>query len=486
MTTPPLHGLLGAAPSVLTVGADLFAATVRDQGADTAAVDWRPPMPGSAADLARVVADPRRRAANADALAAMTGAGAVLVDVVPAADALGLRRGAFLHAGPPLTLDRASGPMLGALIGAVLLEGLAATPDDAERALRGGRSADGTPITIEPCHHHRTVGPMAGVVSSSMWVFVLHDPVHDGTAFCSLNEGLGAVLRYGAYGTEVLDRLRWMSRVLGPLLQAAVRRRVAGAGPVDVRAIVGQMLQMGDEGHNRNRAGTMMLVRELVPELLEAELPPGLALADVAAAVRFCNGNDHFFLNLVMPACKLALDAARDRPGSTMVTVMARNGTDFGIQTAGTGDSWFTGPAGVPDGLYLGDYGPADANPDIGDSAITETGGIGGMAMAAAPAIVRFVGGEVGDALAATRAMYEITLGEHPAYQVPILGFRGTPAGIDVTAVVRTGILPNINTGIAGRVAGTGQVGAGLVSPPAVCFTAALTALAAAVPREPA
>jgi hypothetical protein len=275
-----------------------------------------------------------------------------------------------------------------------------------------------------------------------------------------------------------------MAAVLGPLLQLAVRRRADGTGPVDVRAIVGQMLQMGDEGHNRNRAGTMMLVRELVPELLDiadaGTLPDGLRLADVADVVRFCNGNDHFFLNLVMPACKLAMDAARDVPGSTLVVAMARNGTDFGIQVSGTGDTWFTGPAGVPDGLYLGDFGPDDANPDIGDSAITETAGIGGMAMAAAPAIVRFVGGEVDDALAATRAMYEITLGEHPAYAVPVLGFRGTPTGIDVTAVVRTGVLPTINTGIAGRVAGTGQVGAGLVSPPAQVFPAALAALARA------
>ena len=478
--TGPLRGLLDAAPAVLTVGADVLAASLRAQGAETTAVDWRPPMPGTADDLARVLADPRRVRANALALDQMTSAGAELVDVVPAAEAIGLPRGAFLHAGPPLTLDRASGPMLGALIGAVLLEGLADTPADAERSLREGRAADGTPITIEPCHHHRTVGPMAGVVSPSMWVFVLRDPAHGGTAFCTLNEGLGAVLRYGAYGPDVIERLRWMSRVLGPLLQAAVRRRRDATGPVDVRAIIAAMLQMGDEGHNRNRAGTMMLVRELVPELLEAELPAGLALADVADVVRFCNGNDHFFLNLVMPACKLALDAARGVPGSTMVTVMARNGTDFGIQTAGTGDTWFTGPAGVPDGLYLGSFGPADANPDIGDSAITETGGIGGMAMAAAPAIVRFVGGEVADALAATSSMYEITLGEHPAYQLPILGFRGTPSGIDVTAVVRTGVLPVINTGIAGRVAGTGQVGAGLVSPPAQCFTAALAALAAA------
>jgi hypothetical protein len=479
----PLQSLLAAEPDVVTVGAELFADALRDQGVSVTPVEWRPPVDGTQAALATVVGDPRREDANATAVERMLSAGAELVDVLPAGEVLGLRPGAFLHAGPPLTVDRASGPMLGALIGGLLFEGLEPDAEAAEKALREGRTSQGVEISLDPCHHHRAVGPMAGVVSPSMWVFVLRDPVHGGTAYCSLNEGLGNVLRYGAYGPEVVERLQWMSRVLGPLLQLAVRRRAAGAGPIDIKAIVGQMLQMGDEGHNRNRAGTMMLVRELVPELLEAgDLPEGLGLDDVAEVVRFCNGNDHFFLNLVMPACKLAMDAARDVPGSTLVTVMARNGTDFGIQVSGTGDQWFTGPAAVPDGLYLGDYGPDDANPDIGDSAITETGGIGGMAMAAAPAIVRFVGGEVGDALAATRAMYEITLSEHPAYQVPILGFRGTPAGIDVTAVVRTGVLPNINTGIAGKVAGTGQVGAGLVSPPMTCFTDAIEALAKAVP----
>ncbi len=279
------------------------------------------------------------------------------------------------------------------------------------------------------------------------------------------------MLRYGAYSAEVIERLRWMSAVLGPVLQAAVRAN----GPVDITAILAQMVQMGDEGHNRNRAGTLMLLRELVPAMIGS----GFASADIAEAARFVGGNDHFFLNLGMPACKLALDAARGIPGSTVVVAMARNGTDFGIQVSGTGDAWFTGPAQVPDGLFLGDYGPDDANPDIGDSAITETAGLGGFAMAAAPAIVRFVGGTVADALANTRRMYEITLAEHAAFTVPVLDFRGTPLGIDVTRVVRTGILPQINTGMAGKVAGTGQVGAGLVTPPAEIFPGALAALAA-------
>ncbi len=456
--------LLGDDLTVLAVGADLFADSLRSQACPVEQVDWRPPPYAAPTDIAAVAADPRRPGGNARALERVLAAGAELIDVLPAAEALGITPGTFFHAGPPLDWDRASGPMRGALIGAMRYEGLADTPEAAEAAL-----AAGTGITLEPCHHHGAVGPMAGVVSPSMWVFQLRDPVHGGTAYCSLNEGLGKVLRYGAYSEEVLTRLRWMGDVLGPALRAAVRAH----GPLDVKAIVAQMLQMGDEGHNRNRAGTLMLLRELLGDLIDTG---GEHAADVA---RFVAGNDHFFLNLVMPAAKLALDSARDIPGATMVVAMARNGTDFGIQVSGTGDEWFTAPAEIPDGLFLGGYGPEDANPDIGDSAIAETWGLGGFSMAAAPAIVRFVGGDVPLALATTRAMYDITLGENPALAIPILEFRGAPTGIDVLAVARTGVLPQINTGMAGRVAGTGQVGAGLVKPPAECFGAALRALAA-------
>jgi hypothetical protein len=458
-----LGGLLTRDVRAVTAGASVLADALGEQAVPVEAVDWRPPSgPGDADDLARdlavVMGDRRRTEADAQAVRRMLGARPHLVDVRPAHEVLDIERGAFLHAGPPLTWDRASGPMRGALIGAALLEDLAATPEDAERVLRTA--------PLDPCHHHRAVGPMAGVVSPSMWMFVVEDAESGGTAYCSLNEGLGKVLRYGAYGPEVIERLRWMAGSLGPALRDAVRAH----GPVDLRAIMAQALHMGDELHNRNRAATSLFVRELAGDLAEA--------TGGAEALRFAAGNDHFFLNLAMASGKVSADAARDLPGSSLVVAMARNGTDFGVQVSGTGDRWFTGPAGVPDGLYLGSYGPADANPDIGDSTITETTGVGGFAMAAAPAIVRFIGGEVPDALAATQRMYEITFAEHPAFQVPILDFRGTPVGIDVTKVVRTGVRPVVNTGIAGRVAGTGQVGAGLVSPPAEVFTQALHALA--------
>lgn len=454
--------LLDNAPHVITVGAALLDEALDAQAVTTTRVAWRPPLAGTEHDLARVLADPRRLAANRTAVSRLTAARPQLVGVRRASEVFELLPRTFLHAGPPLDWERASGPMRGALIGAMLLEGHAADEASAVELLAAGQ------VRLEPCHHHRTVGPMAGVVTPSMWMFEVHDAEHGGTAYCSLNEGLGKVLRYGAYGQEVIDRLRWMDSVLGPALAAAVKI----TGPVDLRSLIAQALQMGDELHNRNRAATSLLLRELAPAVVDG------APAHAAEVLRFINGNDHFFLNAGMAAAKVSTDAARDIPGSTLVVAMARNGTDFGVQVSGLGDRWFTGPAGVPDGLYLGAYGPADANPDIGDSTITETAGLGGFAMAAAPAIVRFVGGEVEDAIAATRSMYEITLAEHPGYQIPGLGFRGTPVGIDVTLVARTGILPVVNTGIAGRVAGTGQVGAGLVSPPVEAFTQALNALA--------
>ncbi len=453
--------------TVVTAGAALLADAIEQQGVATSRVDWQPPVDDTGEAVTAVMGDPRRKDANTKALQAMLAAEATLVDVRPAAEALGLERGQFLHAGPPVEWERASGPMRGALIGAVLFEGLADTAEQAERMLAAG---DG--VSWEPCHHRGAVGPMAGVVSPSMWMFELRDEAHDKTSWCSLNEGLGKVLRYGAYGSEVVERLHWMTDVLGPILQTAVR---AGE-PVDVKGIVAQMIQMGDEGHNRNRAGTLMFLREVLPAMIDSGHPS----SDVAEAVRFVAGNDHFFLNLGMPACKLQTSAAAGIDGSTVVTVLARNGTDFGIQVSGTGDQWFTAPANTPEGLFLGSYGPDDANPDIGDSAITETAGIGGFAMATAPAIVRFVGGSVPDALNTTQRMYDITVGENPAFAIPILEFRGAPTGIDVTSVVRSGVLPQINTGMAGRVAGTGQVGAGLVTPPMACFTQAIKALAGA------
>ncbi|MGA3352970.1 MAG: DUF1116 domain-containing protein [Acidimicrobiales bacterium] len=455
---------LDESPLVVTAGASLFADALTAQLTTPRQLHWAPPVPGSDLDLAKIAADPRTHPATAESVRRLTTASPQWVDVVPAGEALGLGPREFLHAGPPVEWADASGPVRGAVAGAMIYEGLADSFEQAVEIAAGGG------ISLAPCHSRAAVGPMAGVVSASMPVSVVEDSERGGRAYCTLNEGLGKVLRYGAYSPAVIARLRWLEGVLGPLLATTLRRR----GPVDVRSIIAQALQMGDECHNRNRAATSLLLREITADLLES----GARNQDVVDAFRFINGNDHFFLNLSMPAGKLAADAARDIPGSAMVVAMARNGTEFGIQVSGTGDEWFCAPAPAVKGLYFSGFGPDDAGLDIGDSTITETSGIGGFAMAAAPAIVLFVGGEVSDALDNTMRMYEITLAEHPFYKVPILGFRGTPTGIDATLVVRSGVLPSVNTGIAGREPGVGQVGAGLVVPPMSVFVDATRALA--------
>ena len=458
--------LLDAGSAVAVVGPALFADAVAAQGAPVARVAWEPPALG--AELARLWRDDVD-AANRRAVERMLAAEPVLVDVRPAIDVLpGMRRDLVLHAGPPIAWPRMSGPLRGAVIGALVYEGLAATPDEAERLAGSGA------VDFAPCHHHGAVGPMAGVTTASMPMLVVENRAHGVRACSTLNEGLGKVLRYGAFSAEVLDRLRWFRDALGPALGAAVRE----AGGIDVRALIAQAVQMGDECHNRNRAASALLVKALAPALAGSDLPA----AERRRILAFAGGNEHLFLNLAMAAAKSACDAAHGVAGSSLVTAMARNGTEFGIRVSGLGDRWLTGPAGTPVGLYFPGFGPDDANPDIGDSAITETAGLGGFAMAAAPAIVQFVGGTPADALRYTELMYEITLAESAAHRIPALGFRGTPTGIDVRLVLQTGILPQINTGIAHRQPGIGQIGAGLVTPPRECFEAAGRALAAALP----
>jgi len=461
--------LIDGEPIVATAGVEILEQALVDQAATTAAADWRPPARGTEDALAALAASGITAEANETAIARMLSVRPLLVDVAIARDVIpGMTDTMFLHAGPPLTWERSSGPIKGALIGALLYEGIAATAEEADEIGKWGG------ITMSPCHHHQTVGPMAGIVSPSMPVAVVRDAETDRVAYATLNEGLGAVLRYGAFSPEVIERLAWMEKVLGPVVAATLQH----VGPIDLQALIAQALQMGDDGHNRNRAATSLLLRALGPGLVENESVP---LADRSEVFRFIEGNDHFMLNLVMAAGKLAVDAASGVKGSSLVTTMARNGTDFGIRLSGTGDQWFSAPAPIVDGLFLGAFTKEDANPDIGDSAITETVGLGGFAMAASPAIVGFVGGTASGAVRRTREMYEITLAEHPAYQIPQLEFRGTPVGIDATMVVRTGVQPQINTGIAHKDPGIGMVGAGLVEAPMECFTQAVSALAEAV-----
>jgi hypothetical protein len=447
---------------VINVGLRSFAESLQAQDVGVTQVDWRPPL----APRLRLTKDGVDiDAANTEAVARIMQGRPMLVGMGVADDTIpGFHERLILHAGPPITWERMCGPQRGAVIGALIYEGLAQDERAAAELAASGE------IEFAPCHHYHAVGPMAGIISPSMPVFIVKNTTTGNIAYATQNEGLGRVLRYGAYGPDVYERLRWMEAVLYPTLKKAIESIRDG---VDLRALISQALHMGDECHNRNRAGTSLFLRAVTPAILRT-CPDRERAAEV---FEFVERNDHFFLNLSMPAAKAMLEPAEGIDGSTILTVMARNGTDFGIRMAGMPERWFVAPAGVVDGLYLPGFSEADANPDIGDSTITEAAGFGGFAMAAAPAIARFVGGTPQDALQATLDMYEICFAEHEQFSIPALNFRGTPLGIDVRMVAETGILPRLNTGIAHRKPGIGMVGAGVLLAPKECFDDAFDAV---------
>ncbi len=403
--------------------------------------------------------------ANKTVVERMMSARPILKGVAAARDVIpGMHDKLILHAGPPISWERASGPMRGALIGALIFEGLATDETSAIELIKSGE------IELAPCHEHNSVGPMAGATSASMMVYVVENVTHGNMAYSNINEGYGKVLRYGAYSEEVVAKLRWMNDVMGPVLNDAL----AASSGLDIRALLAESLHMGDEGHNRNKAGSILFTTKLAPSITRV-----CADSEVAAdIIQSLADNALSVLNPVMAACKAMADAGHGVEGSTIMSVMARNGTDLGIRVSGLGDRWFTGPVGQPIGLYFPGFTAEDGSGDIGDSTITETAGIGAFAMAAAPAIVTFVSGTPQDALNATLEMYEITEAEHTHFTIPVLEFRGTPTGCDIRKVVELGITPRINTGIAHREAGVGQVGAGLVRPPMSVFEEALIAYA--------
>ena len=471
--SPVLKDLLDGPVRVVNVGLEQFASDLRAAGVEVAEVEWSPPSAGpdvlALADRleAGTAAGDRIDAANREAVDRMLRGEPVLVDVLPAEEAVpGMRDRLLLHAGPPVEWGRMCGPMRGAVAGAAVLEGWARDLDEAETlAARGG-------IDFAPNHHHDAVGPMTGIITRSMPVMVVENRTFGNRAFCTLNEGLGKVMRFGGNDAEVRERLRWIADVLGPALGAALR----SGGGTPLKGIVARGLAAGDEMHQRNVACTGLLLRDLAPALARA-VGDREALATILA---FIAGNDQFFLNVAMALGKAVADPTRGVAGSSLVTAMSRNGTDFGVRLSGTGDRWFTAPVEMPRGLYFPGFTEADANPDMGDSTIVETVGLGGFAMAAAPAVAGFVGaGSAAEAAGYTWRMYEITLARNAEWTIPALDFAGVPTGIDARKVVANGIAPTINTGIAHREPGVGQVGAGVVRAPMDCFASALAGLAA-------
>lgn len=464
--------LLTQGPKGVNIGLKSFAETLVQNGATTVQVDWRPPAKGDA-KLAAAVAKlwnvelkgeyASIDEANKAVVQKMLDAQPNLVDVKLAGEVIPeLTDKVLMHAGPPIKYNEMTGPGQGACIGAVVYEGWAKSHAEAEEMLKQDE------ITFIPCHSVNAVGPMGGITSKSMAVLVVKNTTDGNVAYCNINEGIGKVMRMGANGPDVLARHAWMRDTLRPYLAKAL---AVTDGGINLKVIMGRAVTMGDEFHQRNIAASAIFLREISPFLAQVGAP-----ADV---FKFLADTDQFFLNLAMAACKVTADAAATIKAGTIVTVMSRNGRDFGIKVSGLGDQWFIAPVNKPEGLYFTGYSSEDGNPDIGDSAITETVGLGGVIMAAAPGVIRFVGaGGFADAIKITEEQQEICIATNPNLQIPTLDFAGGPIGIDVRKVIESGITPIINTGIAHKQAGVGQVGAGTVRAPYGCFEKALYALA--------
>lgn len=467
----PITDLFNSPLSVINVGAAMFAEDVATQKAPVTHLEWSPPGGGrpdvveALTKMARTGIAERIEAANKEAVERIINSQPVLVGFAPALEVVpGMTKTTILHAGPPIEYDRMAGAMKGAVTGALVFEGLATDIDEADGVARSGS------ITFAPCHEHDCVGSMAGVTSASMFMHIVENRPYGNRAYTNLSEQLAKILRMGANDQSVIDRLIWMRDVLGPILRDAMN----SIGEIDLRMMLAQGLHMGDEAHNRNNAGTTLLIQALAPHILNSSF----STQDQQAVFNFVKSSEYFSGPTWMATAKAALDSAKGIKDSTVVVAMCRNGVDFGVRVAGTGDQWFIGPAQFVEGPLFAGFTVLDKGLDIGDSAITETYGIGGFAMACAPAIVPLVGGTVSEAIEYSRAMMQITTDTNPNLTIPILGFRGVATGIDVRKVEETGMLPIINTAIAHKDAGIGMIGAGLTHPPIEAFHQATLALA--------
>ncbi|MFH1820840.1 MAG: DUF1116 domain-containing protein [Methanobacteriota archaeon] len=451
---------------IINIGLRSFYDSVLAQGVEATHVDWKPPAGGDL-EMVRLLEKldlPEINEANKEAVTKILAARPMLVDIKVAKNVIpGMTKNTILHSGPPIEWERMCGPTKGAIWGALIYEGLAKNREEADKLAAGGK------IKFESCHDHDAVGPMAGIISPSMPVLVVENQENENRAYTNINEGVGKVLRYGAYEESVIKRLKWIEKTFSPVLAAGLKR----SGPIDLKAIMSQALQMGDELHTRNVAASIILLKTMAPHIVET----GFGKRDVVEVLKFLGDNALlFFLNPAMAAAKTTLDAAHGIKNSTVVTALSRNGTDFGIRVSGLPGKWFTAPAPIPKTLFLPGFKEQDANPDLGDSAIMETAGFGGFASAASPAVVQVVGGSPTVAADYTREMGEICLVRDGSFSIPFLNFEGIPRGIDLRKVVATSILPFINTGVAHKKAGFGTVGFGVLRAPFDCFKKALKA----------
>ncbi len=465
--------LLTTKPRVINVGVESFNDPLRTYGAQSVQYTWKPKAGGNKRmihllnELDKVEGIDE---ANERICQRFRESQPQLVDVVVAKDVipeLNRAQKTLLHAGPPITWENMQGPMRGSCIGAALFEGWAETEEEALALLEAGE------VEFIPCHHCHAVGPMGGITSANMAVLKVVNLADDTVAYCTMNEGIGKVLRFGAYSQEVVDRLHWMADELGPVLAKALK---LSDGGINLNVLMARAITQGDEFHQRNMAATLNFVKEMAPLIVQTDVDEDAK----QRVIQFLCDTDQFFLNVMMATGKSIVDYVRKDQEGCIVSTMTRNGYEFGVRVSGLGDEWFTAPVNTPVGLYFTGFSEEDGCPDNGDSAICETVGVGGMAMVAAPGVTRFVGaGGFEDALNISNEMEKICVAHNPNWAIPTWDFKGACLGIDIRKVVATGITPLINTGIAHKKAGIGQVGAGTVRAPLACFEKALEAYCA-------
>jgi len=455
--------------SVVNIGLTVFGDALRDQGVDVVDVDWRIPAGGDddLVDALTWLYGPRAdaiEAANAEVIRRLDEAAPALHRVRRAGDVVpGMGERTILHSGPPLEFGRFCDPLRRSVAATAVSAGWADDADGVQRLVEGGD------IQLEPANHHAAALPMAATIGPDDPVFEVHDPVGGGVAFSGINQGPGRRAWLGVDAPEAVTHLTWLREVAAPLLDHVIRDQ----DPIDLFSVAAHAVQMGDDVHMRLQAATALLLRQLSPRIAGLDDPRRVELAT------YLSDNYLFFLNLVIAASKATVDWAAQVEGSTIVTCMSRNGTTFGVRLAGS-DRWALADAPpVEAALFRGDFGPDDAAPDIGDSAIVELVGLGGAAAAGSPAVAGFVGGRMADALARTREFQTICTHRSSRFKLPPLEFEGTPLGLDVRRVVELEVAPSITTGILDDSEGRGQIGAGLATAPLEAFQRALVDLVA-------
>jgi Protein of unknown function (DUF1116). len=453
---------------VVNIGLEGFYDDLTEQGTPVVQVDWRPPAGGDVAlidKLARLQSAAVEEA-NAKTIGRMMDSRPLWVDVQPAIEAIpGMEPNNLLHSGPPIDFYDMCDPQQRAVEAAAILEGWVADRAGLEAKLKSGD------IKLRPNYELGSVGAMCGIISPSMQVVVTENVTYGNKSWSTFNEGKGNVIWMGTYNEGTIERLRWMRDVFAPSLRAALRTRDEG---VDIFKIIAEGTSMGDEVHARSAACTLLLLRQLVPMLLATSIER----STVARIIEFISQNNHSFLSLTLTACKAAADAAHGIPNATVVTAMSRNGVNFALRVGGIKDQWFIAPtAPMDEAIYYSGYGPQDAAGDIGDSAIVETMGLGGMIIGAAPSISSFVGGSMQHSRQSMAAMRTICAGANPAFAPGAVDFTPAPLGVDIRKVVRLGLTPIIDTGVLHKASGVGQIGTGIARAPMAAFHKALAAM---------